>query len=331
MLQKPDCVFMPSGVMAQQIALCIHRKGAVRSTFVAHASSHILLHENDTATHLLNMQLRKIDTQEPVCLADVMVALEHPGVSTVLIENPHRELGGSQTSFEDLVAIKALCKEKGVAFHLDGARIWEVSGAFSGKYSIGEIASNFDSVYCSFYKGLGGLAGAVLAGDDEFCKEARVWLRRFGGNVYSMAPHIVSCYAGFRRHVSLACQGMTFVDKANKMKSVAKALTADEAIRKVLKFRVEPIEICFAHVILSVGAEQAEAVRDRVLTETGVKLFSRIRLREWGGSKKQCLFEWNMGELNGSFEDAVFVDAWKNFAQIVAEEAGGLPVLGSVE
>lgn len=80
-------------------------------------------------------------------------------------------------------------------------RIWEASGAHSGSHTVADIAGHFDSCYVSFYKGVGGMTGAMLLGGTEFCEEARVWLRRFGGNLYTLAPYAVSCWAGFRRKV----------------------------------------------------------------------------------------------------------------------------------
>ena len=55
-----------------------------------------------------------------------------------------------------------------------------------------EIAALFDSVYVSFYKGLGGMAGAALAADEEVIAEARVWQRRHGGNLVTQHPFVVA-------------------------------------------------------------------------------------------------------------------------------------------
>lgn len=76
----------------------------------------------------------------------------------------------------------------GIHLHMDGARIWEASG--SQKYDIHHtnncqeiilnISKHFDSIYVSFYKGLGGITGAMLLGTNDFISKARVWQRRFG-------------------------------------------------------------------------------------------------------------------------------------------------------
>ena len=145
-----DAVFMPSGVMAQQIALCVHNDGVQGLSFMCHQSSHIVVHEQNTAKELLNAEMVQIETTTPVCVGDVEAALQRAegSVSTVLLEHPHRELGGAMSKWDDVLAIKKLCGERGAKFHLDGARIWEVSGAGGGEKSLADIAGVFDSVYC---------------------------------------------------------------------------------------------------------------------------------------------------------------------------------------
>ena len=60
-------------------------------------------------------------------------------------------------------------RDRGAAVHLDGARLWDVSPYYKAKHrkSIADIAALFDTVYVSFYKGLGGIAGCCVAGDTD--------------------------------------------------------------------------------------------------------------------------------------------------------------------
>lgn len=88
-------------------------------------------------------------------------------------------------------------RERGVALHLDGARLWEAGPFYERSYA--EIAGLFDSVYVSFYKGLGALAGAALAGDSALIAEARVWQRRHGGNVVTLHPFVASAELALER------------------------------------------------------------------------------------------------------------------------------------
>jgi len=208
-----DAVFLPSGVMAQSIVLMIC-KGAKtkedkgRKTFVCHKTSHLLMHEKDSYLHLLDIDPVIIDTSQPITASDVESSLSPtPKPSCVIIEHPHRELGGTLTPFEILTEISSACKSADVHLHLDGARIWEASGSEGGKHTPADICANFDSAYVSFYKGLGGMAGAMLLGDKGFCEEARVWSRRFGGNLHTLAPLWVGCWAGYRRNFKIIEEG----------------------------------------------------------------------------------------------------------------------------
>jgi threonine aldolase len=83
-----------------------------------------------------------------------------------------------------------------VPLHLDGARIWE-SAPHLG-HSPAEIAALADTVYVSFYKGLHGLAGAVVAGPEDVIAEVRLWRSRHGGTLFTMLPYAVSALRGLR-------------------------------------------------------------------------------------------------------------------------------------
>ena len=63
---------------------------------------------------------------------------------------------------------------------------------------LAEIAGLFDTVYVSFYKGLGGLAGSMLLGDDDVVAEARTWRKRHGGTLYRLWPYAAAGLAGLR-------------------------------------------------------------------------------------------------------------------------------------
>ena len=114
-LGKEDGVFMPSGVMAQSIALMINSRASSSNSFCCHKSSHLLIHEADSYTHLLNMSTHVIDTESPISFEDVRSILDSGSTElphTIILEHPHRELGGQLTAHDDLAKIKALCSEK---------------------------------------------------------------------------------------------------------------------------------------------------------------------------------------------------------------------------
>jgi threonine aldolase len=112
-----------------------------------------------------------------------------------------RDAGCLLPTWEELAELFAACRARDVALHVDGARIWEAQPWFDRPLS--EIALQCDSLYVSFYKGLGGLAGAALLGSREFIAETRLWRRRLGGTIYRATPEAVSALVGLRDRLPL--------------------------------------------------------------------------------------------------------------------------------
>ena len=160
---KEDAVFMMSGTMAQNIALLIHSKkekmekaGVTRNVnslrFACHHSCHLLLWEEESYEKLLGFEAVKISTEDqrqrdcvsipPLLYSDVQQAfavekkkypetsLGNSGLSTLIIELPHRELGGKRTPWNQVLSIGKLCREEDMKYHCDGARIFEASAGY---------------------------------------------------------------------------------------------------------------------------------------------------------------------------------------------------------
>lgn len=197
MFGKPAAVFMPSGTMAQQIALRIWCDRAGRNTVAMHPTAHLEFAEHLGYQYLHG--LRRLQFAGPEFLRNRMLTVDDfrglggvPGAA--LLELPYRELGGQLPPWEDLEAAREWATGKGVALHLDGARIWQCRGYYGKSFE--DIGALFDSVYVSFYKELGALAGAMLLGPEDFIGEARVWQRRHGGNLFTQAPFVASARIG---------------------------------------------------------------------------------------------------------------------------------------
>ena len=189
LLDKEAAVFMPSGTMAQQIALRIWCERRGRPTLAFHPTCHLELHEEKGYARLHGLHATLVgDPNELITLAD-LEGLREP-VAALLLELPQREIGGRLPEWDDLAAQTDWAREHDVALHLDGARLWEAQPYYGRPHA--EIAGLFDSVYVSFYKGLGGMAGAVLAGDAELVSEARAWQRRHGGTLVTMFPFVIA-------------------------------------------------------------------------------------------------------------------------------------------
>ena len=187
-LGKESAVFFPSGTMAQQIALRIWCDETGKKKVAYHPLCHLEIHEQDGLKELHHIEPILVGDENRLMTLEEIQAL--PDIACLLLELPQREIGGELPPFEELVAIHEHCREKGIHLHLDGARLFESLPYYEKEAS--EICALFDSVYVSFYKGIGGIAGAILAGPKAFCDTSKVWKRRYGGDLISLYPYILS-------------------------------------------------------------------------------------------------------------------------------------------
>ncbi|MFO0757993.1 MAG: beta-eliminating lyase-related protein [Byssovorax sp.] len=193
LLGKPAAVFLPSGTMAQQIAARIWAERRGCPAIAYHPTCHLEVHEHKGYEALHRLRAVPVGPRTGLFGRADLDALHEP-VAMLLVELPQRSIGGLLPSWEELSAISAWAKEHKVALQLDGARLWESQPFYDRSYA--EIAGLFDSVYVSFYKILGGIAGAALAGPEDFIAEARVWQRRHGGNLVHLYPFVLSARRG---------------------------------------------------------------------------------------------------------------------------------------
>jgi threonine aldolase len=192
---KESAAFMPSGTMAQQAALRVWADRTSNRNVGLHPTSHLVEHEEDgySALHGLHRVVvgasHTVTTPEDVDKVPIRLG-------SLVIELPHREIGGQLPPWDDLVAMVDIARSRGARLHMDGARLWDSAPYYQRDLS--EIAGLFDSVYLSMYKILGGIAGAVLAGPAEMITEAKSWRHRHGGTLVTMAPMVLAARKGLR-------------------------------------------------------------------------------------------------------------------------------------
>ena len=197
---KEAALFVPTGTMAQQIALRIWCERSRNFTVAMHPTAHPEIAEHTGYRFLHNIQRLQFDAPEFVgdrilTISDFESLGQTPGV--VLLELPYRPLGGQLPVWDDLKMIQNWASERNIPLHMDGARIWSCRPFYEKDLS--QIAALFDSVYVSFYKDLGGLGGAMLLGTKEFIDNAKVWRIRHGGRLVTMAPYVASARQGLER------------------------------------------------------------------------------------------------------------------------------------
>lgn len=192
---KPAAVMFPSGTMAQQSTLRVWSDRQGDRRIAIPALSHLLHHEQDGPRLLNGFEWALLTTGGIVPTADHLAAI--PGqLGAALLELPLRDAGYLLPSWDELEAFSVACHDRGVPLHLDGARIWESAPHLA--HSPAQIAALADTVYVSFYKGLRGLAGAVVAGPEDVIAEVRLWRSRHGGTLWTMLPYAVSALRGLR-------------------------------------------------------------------------------------------------------------------------------------
>jgi threonine aldolase len=186
-------LFFPTGTMAQQAALRCWAGRTGNPTVAMHPLAHPEVHERHA--YAVVSGLRAVwPTREPrQPTAEEIRTLDEP-FGTLLLELPLREAGYLLPTWDELTATVAAARERGARVHFDGARIWETTPYLGRELS--EIAGLADSVYVSFYKTLGGISGAALAGPADLIAEARTWRHRYGGMLVQQWPAAVSALAG---------------------------------------------------------------------------------------------------------------------------------------
>ncbi len=262
-LGKPAAVFLPTGTLAQQIALRIWCDRSGRNTVAFHPTCHLEIHESRGYAMLHGLRALLAGAPSRLMTVEDLRAIADP-LGALLIELPQREIGAQLPSWDDLVALRDAARASGAKLHLDGARLWEAAPFYERSHA--EIATLFDSVYVSFYKGLGALAGAVLAGDGDFVAQARVWQHRQGGRPVTLAPYALSARLGFERNLG---KMRAYRDRAVE---VAAALAKLDGVEIV----PDPPQTNTFHAFLSGNGTALEARAHDYARETGTFVFGRL-------------------------------------------------------
>jgi threonine aldolase len=203
-LGKPAALFLPTGVMAQQATLRVHADHRGRKSIAFHPLCHLESHEERAYQRLHGLFGVPVGSRyEPMtrsALEDV-----HDPLAALVIELPQRDLGGTLPRWSELESQVAWARERGAAVHLDGARLWEAAPFYARTHrkSIHDVCALFDTVYVSFYKGLGAIAGCCVAGEKDVIDELSLWRTRQGGRAFMLWPYAASALTAVRERAPL--------------------------------------------------------------------------------------------------------------------------------
>lgn len=183
LLGKEAALWMPSGTMANQVALRVLARPG--DEVVASRECHAAWHEAGGAAANAGVQIVEVGEGGLFTREQFEAAIKprglpvFPPTTVVEIENTHNRGGGLVFPQADVEAICAAARAHGIASFLDGARLWNAAVA-SGRTEA-ELAAPFDLVAVAFSKGLGAPGGSLLAGRRDLIAAASRHRRMMGG------------------------------------------------------------------------------------------------------------------------------------------------------
>jgi threonine aldolase len=184
LLGTEAALFVPSGTMANQAALLAQTRPG--DLVLAGENSHILLYEGGAAAALGGLQIQTLGRGGLFGAEELRAAL-HPNdvhyapARLVALENTHNRGGGLVLPLEQLRDVAEVARERGLALHLDGARLWNAVAATG--IPAATWAAPFDSVSFCLSKGLGAPAGSLVCGSRELLREVHRARKRLGGGM----------------------------------------------------------------------------------------------------------------------------------------------------
>jgi threonine aldolase len=196
-LGKPAGMFFAKGVIAQECLLRA-RSEERGSPYVALSPlSHLDLDEANGIEYIHNLRPVRLGRHAPFGLADLRRVRQR--LAAVIVELPLRRAGYLLPPWQELQRISAWCRDNEVPLHFDGARLWEAAAGYGRTLRV--VSALADSVYVSFYKGIGGLAGCVVAGARDCLDALGVWRTRQGAALWTAYPYALSAIDGLERQL----------------------------------------------------------------------------------------------------------------------------------
>jgi len=220
-LGKEAALYVPSGTMANQLALRVHTRHG--DEIIAHAGAHIINYESGGHAALAGVGARTIDSPDGSLpgLDAAIHQIDDPHFSwttLVCLENTHNGCGGVVLDPAHVASVTAAARARGIATHLDGARIFNAAVASSAP--VGRLAAGFDSVSVCFSKGLGAPVGSALAGSSAAIKTARRFRKMYGGGMRQAGVIAAAALYALEHHVD------RLVDDHARARGFAEAISA---------------------------------------------------------------------------------------------------------
>jgi threonine aldolase len=266
-----SAIFCPSGTMTNQIAIKCHTQPG--DEVICDLDSHIYQYEGGGIAFNSGCSVRLLQgNRGRINATQVEQAINaddiHKPISRMVgLENTSNRGGGSCYDWREIEKISAVCKERGLILHLDGARLFnalEATGQTAAQYG-----TVFDSISICLSKGLGAPVGSLLLGNAAFIKKARRVRKVFGGGMRQAGMLAAAGQFALENHVN-----RLKIDHENA-RLISQALAKKSFVSEVL-----PVETNI--IIAEIGAPWTPASFVQKMKENGILLFAfsptRIRM-----------------------------------------------------
>lgn len=259
MFGKEAAVFCSSGTQTNQVAIKVHTQPG--DQVICHEEAHIYRYEGGGIAYNSGVSCRFLRGNYGRINPDEIVDQinpddQHQPITSLLsIEDTSNRGGGMAYDYADIQKISKICKEKGLKFHLDGARVFNAL-AVTGINPL-EYGANFDSISICLSKGLGAPVGSVLLGNKEFIAKARRVRKVLGGAMRQAGIVASAGTFALRNNID------RLVDDHRRAKKVEEVLKAQSWIKDVL-----PVQTNIVVALLEDGKNEFE-VADK-LKEVGI-------------------------------------------------------------
>ena len=219
-------LFSPTGSLANQLAIRTLVKPG--EELLVETRSHIVRAELGAAATFSGITTRTWPTTDGTLKAEDPLSISHENagpylVSTkaIAVENTHNFGGGTVQPIEEIAKLSSAARARGIAMHLDGARIWNAHVASGVAFA--EYGKHFDTISVCLSKGLGAPIGSVMLSSKERVAEARIWRKRYGAGMRQVG--IIAAAA----HYALDNNIARLADDHARAKKIAIALAAIDA------------------------------------------------------------------------------------------------------
>ena len=215
-LKKEAGLFVPSGTMANQVAIKTHIQPG--DEIIIDQNAHIYYYECGAAAVISGGQFQCLQGENGILSAEAIASairapdIHQPPSRLICLENTHNRGGGSIYPVEKAASISNLASGHDIRVHLDGARLF--NAALAAGTTVEAFAKLADSVSICFSKGLGAPVGSVLCGSADFIDEARRYRKMLGGGMRQVGILAAACLYAIDNHIERLAEDH---DKAKKL------------------------------------------------------------------------------------------------------------------